>query len=287
MRETLRECLPYLLISLIAALSAGGPAVAADPPPGFHGMLVLGTRDNVYLVHLAMRSNPTHMFQLILKVDFTRGEDTEVGDSTFLAASQDLESLDPTQLYFLDRNHPDNDAAVYTFQPREGFVLKDIPRGKRLTFRGDVVRGHFERDLNPPVPLRDVVVRVRDVVYFQDLRELNPSLPHPLAAEKREYLLFGSGGEYFLSHKISLHGDTGRPDNNGFHQVLPVRASEELTSDLSSGAVAVDVAVGETDAVLFPVKSSVFRAVLKGPGEDQVRNLSLEVGPEHYFEELL
>lgn len=291
MSATVRKRLPCLWVPLIAVLAAGAPAGAEplpDPPSGFHGMLVLGTRADVYLVHLAMRSNPKHQFQLILRVDFTRTDDTEIGDARFVGDLEDLDSADLDQLYFTDRNHPDNKVGVYTFQPGEGFILTEIPQGKRLAFRGNVVRGHFERENNPPVLFHDVSVSVQDVVFFQDLRALDPGAPHPLAADTREFLLWGSGEEYFMDHKISFHGDTGRPDNNGFHQVLPVRGdTEELDLDLSARAATVEVAVGATDSALYPVDGGVFQAVLKGPQVEEVADLTLVLGPELYFEDLM
>ena len=290
MRPTFRKGLPYLLISFFALLAAGVPAAAEsppDPPSGFHGMLVLGTQDDVYLVHLAMRTNPQHTFQLILRVDFTRGDGTRVGDSRFLDEAQDPETADPNRIYFLDRNHPENDVDVYTFDPGEGFVLTQIPRGERRSFRGDVVRGHFERDVGPPVLLRDVVVSVRDVVFFQDLRELDPSTPHPLTAGKREFLLFGSGEELFLTHRITLHGRQGRPDDNGFHQVLPVRAVTAEGLDLSTRAAAVEVAFTARDFELYPVDGGEFQVEVTGLEADESPRLALEVGLEHYFENLM
>ncbi len=289
---TLQSRNSYLLISLICVIMTCVPAVAEplpDPPSGFHGMLVLGTRGHVYLTHLAMRNAPEHMFQLILEVEFQPRENTALVDNSFVTEMADPENATLNQQYFFDRNHPDNDVAVYTLRPRELFVLTELPRKERLAFRGDIVRGHFERDLGPPVLFSDVQVKVSNVVFFQDLRELDQSEPHPLAANKREYLLFGSDGEFFLTHRITLHGDRGRPDNNGFHQVLsvPADAAEELTLDLSSQAASVVAEISASETTLFLEHGGVLQSVLTDPESAETLQLSLKVNSEHYFEELM
>ncbi len=266
-----------------------GPLAAQppDPPPGFHGMLVLGTRGEIYLLHLAMRNVPQHMFQLVVRIELEGSSRTRIGDRDFLGEAADLATVSPDQVYFLDRNHPGNDVAVYTFQPAESFVLTEIPDGRRLTFRGDIVRGHFERDPNAPAILRDVIVSVRDIVFFQDLRALDSNAPHPLAEGKRELLLFGANEEYFLTHRITLHGDVGQPDNNAFHQVFPLTAdtSAGLRFEPSSRAVAVEIEGSET--ALLPTEGGLFPAQLRGLVDDVALPLTLELGPEHYFEELM
>ena len=59
-------------------------------------MLVLGNKDNIYLLHLAMRSHPTHQFQVILKVDLEAGPTTMVGDHSLVGDDISLDTISAT-----------------------------------------------------------------------------------------------------------------------------------------------------------------------------------------------
>ena len=174
------------------------------------------------------------MFQLILEVNLAHSLRTRVGDRTFIGDAVDFNTATPKQIYFLDRNDTKNKTSVYTFEPTEPFVLNEIPKGKRLSFRGNIVRGHFERDAAPPRILEDVIVNVNQIIYFQDLRLFDSKTTHPLEEGKLQFLLFGANDQYFITHKITLHGEKGIPDNNGFHQVFLVEAgsAQHLNFDL-------------------------------------------------------
>ena len=275
----------------VAMLTAPAAAQLPDPPSGFHGMLVLGTQGNIYLVHLAMRSRPEHRFQLLMEVDFEAAGG--IGDRTFLDEDTGLASASANEIYFRDRNHPDNPVSVYTFRPDEGFVLTEIPQGERLSFRGDIVRGHFERDREPPTLLENAVIVVRKILFFQDFRELDPDAPHPLDEGRLEMLLFGGDGEYFLTHRITLHGDPEAPEerNNAFHQVFPLRSAsaERLRFRSLSEAVPLTLDGAEATSVgRLPEAGGRFPARLHGliEGVSTPLPLEVEVGPEHYLEVL-
>jgi len=279
------QVLPALLIvALLAAAPAG--AELPDPPPGGHGMLVLGTQGKIYLVHLAMRSRAEHRFQLVLEVDFEAAG--AIGDRSFVG-DRDLASVPANEIYFRDRNHPDNPVSVYTLDPLESFALTEIPRGERLSFRGDVVRGHFERDDEPPILLENALIVVRRILFFQDFRELDANASHPLDEGRLEMLLFGSEGEYFLTHRITLHGDPGEPGDNAFHQVFPLStaSAERLRFGSLEQAVPLMIDGSEaTDLGRLPVAGGGFPARIEGliEGVSTSLPLEVEVGAEHYLE---
>lgn len=286
-RRSRRRLIPALLTLAALAATPGG-AQPSDPPPGTHGMLVLGTEGKIYLLHLAMRSNPAHKFQLVLEAELEGGE---IADRTFVGEGGDLAALTASEIYFRDRNHPDNPVTVYTLFPSEPFVLTEIPRGERSSFRANVVRGHFERDSKPPTLLEDAVVAVRRVLFFQDFRELDPGALHPLAEGKLEMLLFGGRGDYFLSHRITLHSGEGNPGDNAFHQVFPVlpASAERLRFDSLRQAVPLTVEGAEaTPQGRLPAAGGRFPAQLEGliEGVPTPLTFDIEVGPEHYLEVL-
>jgi hypothetical protein len=287
-----RSCHSLLVAVLVAwAILCPPPAGAQPPgpPPGFHGMLVLGTQGKIYLLHLAMRSNPVHRFQLLLEVDFAAAGG--IGDRTFVGDS-DLASVPANEIYLRDRTHLDNSVSVYTLRPRESFVLTEIPRGERLSFRGDIVRGHFERDSEAPTLLENAVIVVRKILFFQDFRALDPAAPHPLDEGRLEMLLFGGDGEYFLTHRITLQGEPKEPGDNAFHQVFPVRAAtaERLRFGTLGQAVPLTLEGSEaTPLGRLPAAGGRFPARLDGlvEGVSTSLPLEIEVGPEHYLEVLL
>ena len=285
----------HLLVLLIAVLMTGSALAQElpEPPAATHGMLVLGTQDKVYLLHLAMRTHAPHQFQLIMEAEFTRGPDTVIADRFFIGDEANLDTVSPIELYFRDRTHEDNDTPHYTFLPAERFVLTEIPQGKRLTIPGHVFRGHFElRETNPRRLLRDVEVKINKILYFQDLRESLADIPHPLTESKLEFLLFGGDGEYFAEHRITFHGQKDNPDNNSFHQVFQVKAStaELLNFDLTRRTILLEIdGAHATPAGRLPQEGGQFSARLLEliQGEDTPLPLELELEPEHYLEVLL
>jgi hypothetical protein len=279
---------------LVAVLLAG-VALAQDlpePPAATHGMLVLGTQGKVYLVHLAMRTHEPHQFQLIMEAEFSRGPDSVIADRHFVGDEADLDTSSPTEIYFRDRTHEDNDTLHYTFVPAERFVLTEIPQGKRVTIPGDLIRGHFElRETNPVLLMRDVEVKINNILYFQDLRESLTGIPHPLSTGKLEFLLFGGDGEYFAEHRITLHGQQNSSDDNGFHQVFQVESStaELLNFDLTRRTIVLEIdGVHATPFGRLPQEGGRFSAQLLEliRGVDTSLPLMLDLEPEHYLEVL-
>jgi len=258
-----------------------------EMPQGHHGMLVLGTRGKIYMLHLAMRGMGPHQIQLILETDLQAASQTMVHDREFVGDQVSLDSMGAAQVYFEDRNHPDNGVRLYTFRPGEGFSLTEILDGRRSTFRGDVVRGHFEREAgSAPTLLMDVVVKVERIVYAQVLGAPAPGTPHPLEQGKLAYLLFGAHGEYFVDHQITLHGQEGQPGDNAFHQVFQVGESTAGTRRALS--VVIDSAQA-TSIGRLPKAGGTFSAQLKGlvEGLDGSLPLELALEPQHYLEVLM
>ena len=193
---------------------------------GGHGMLIVG-EETVYLSHLPMfmfdpKRHP-HNFQVILEATFTK------------------EGSDPQADYVNDRKtHSEN---VYTLDPMPfpitDLVSTDPGRPPLTSFRGRIVRGHFERGgtpILPPIPMQTrvgdideadlVVVNVKRVVLFRQFEPL-------------EYFLFGKGQELFLAHVI-----TKPPD---FDQVISVKVI---------GHAFTDAELGQTVRVSFPGRAN-------------------------------
>lgn len=255
----------------------------------FHGMLVLGNQNEIYLLHLAMRRMPAHKFQLILKIELEAGPSTLIGDTSFVGDDVDLDNTSANQVYFLDRGHPANDVSLYSFRPGEDFPLMEIIVGDRTSFRGDFVRGHFERRPEPPDILTDVTVRVKEILYAQPLQAPAPDVPHPLETGKLEFLLFGSRDEYFISHKITLHN---QPTDNAFHQVFELQEStaQQLNFDLTRKVALVEIDGTRAAANgRLPETGGSFPCSLNELIQDSEvpLPLELEVHPEHYLEVLM
>ncbi|MEV6205877.1 hypothetical protein [Kitasatospora sp. NPDC051914] len=174
--------------------------MASTEPKASHGMLVMG-EDTVYLSHLPMFM-PPHHFQVLLEVTLNN------------------ESGDAQRVYAEDRRRTGTD--VYTLNP-EPFRISDLAGaggGPWLTsFTGTLFRGHFER--GGTELLAPVTVQVQNVVHFRQF-EHHATRPGALT-----YLVFGKGGELFLSHLI-----TAPPD---FDHVIAVRNARS-----ASGAVITD-----------------------------------------------
>ena len=223
---------------LLVASACGGAARpeaahhGAGDRPAVHGMLLFGERRS-YLSHLPLFHAP-HDYQVILAAELDGGAGPDGARARYLA----------------DRGA--SGSVVYTFVP-ERFRLPALafPSGERpgpFRFRGEVVRGHFERG-GTEIDRR---VQVTPRVIFA--ARLAPDGGAPGAG----YLLFGSREEAFLAHLV-----TGPPD---FDQILAVdvpsdvgdaelHAGVKLTSGLPgrplppSGAIAVTFDDGRTTSL--------------------------------------
>jgi hypothetical protein len=269
------------------------PMGTHEMPHGHHGMLVLGTRGKIYMLHLAMRGMGPHQIQLILEADLQAGAHTMVHDRQFVGDQVSLADTGAAQVYFEDRNHPDNGVSLYTFRPGEGFSLSEILEGRRDAFRGDVVRGHFEREAgSAPTLLMDVVVKVARIVYAQVLGAPALGTPHPLQQGKLAYLLFGAHGEYFVDHQITLHGQEGQPGDNAFHQVFQVGEPTARALNFEGTRQVLSVEIDSAQATplgRLPQAGGTFSAQLKGlvEGVDSALPLELALEPQHYLEVLM
>jgi hypothetical protein len=228
---------------------------ASNEPAAGHGMLVVGEQ-SVYLSHLPMFMSP-HDYQVLLEATFTKAGD------------------DPQAKYVADRQQ--SGAKVYTLPP-ESFVLPELvetgPNGqpRRTSFRGDVIRNHFERPPTRPAPVsRGVTVGVKNVIYFQ---KFDPDADQPPALT---YLLFGTPSELFLAHAI-----TSPPD---FDHVLAAKVS---------GHQFTDQELHKAVRIVFPGRASSSAACLKEgerlaaeatpAGASEAIPIEVEVGTQHYLE---
>ncbi len=229
-----------------------GPATSGDRPAG-HGMVIIGEQ-TVYLSHLPMFMRP-HDFQVLLHASFGAADTTYREDRAEHAETR-----------------------LYTFAP-ERFVLPDLfpgPGGeapKRTSFRGTLVRNHFEQPPAHPEPAvevaSDVVVKVLDVVHQH---RFDPDAP-PL--EHLTYLLFGKGRERFLAHLVT------RPPDFDHLISVDVTRHEFTDDDLLTGIeVVLDGRPNKPGERLAEGEKAEAVAMIHGK---QVA-VQVEVGVELYFE---
>lgn len=211
--------------------------------PAMHGMIVVG-EDTVFLSHLPM-FGPPHNYQVILEVTFTG------------------EQGDPQAEYVQDRR--ESGERVYTLFP-ELFSLPALassaPEHPQIeSFRGTVVRGHFEK--GGEAILKDVVVNVIQVIHFRKFDPEAEELP------VLEYFLFGKGQELYLAHLI-----TRPPD---FDQILAVK---QISQEFS------DEELANTVRITFPgFENSLSDRIKAHQRAIAANNLPIFAGDELYFEE--
>ena len=226
-----------------------------------HGMMIVG-EETVYLSHLPMFGHPHHDIQAVLEATLT----SERGD--------------PQTVYVNDRKR--TGTKIYTLRP-EPFILSEFlsgfdaigteePSPPLRSFRGGIVRGHFERGGQPIV--EDVVVEVTKVVHARQFD------PRSQGLAQLEYLLFGKGHELFLAHLI-----TRPPD---FDQILSVRVmGQEFTDEELRHGVPV-VLPGRANSVSERIREgeqTVAEARLAGEDGPRAVEIQLQTGTEFYFEE--
>jgi hypothetical protein len=231
-------------------------------PVATHNMLVVGEK-TIYLSHLPMfqeKNSPVmpHRYQAILEVGFDKQGSNAGSD------------------YAKDRlGH--QSTKIFTINP-ESFVLTSlVSSGSQSVplhqFKGDIYRGHLEKlQKGETKILSGVNVTVQRVVYFQQF--------DPLAkrSSQLEYLLFGNGGELFLTHLI-----VAAPD---FDQVLAVTVTGRSFNDeeLAKGIKVAFAKTTNSPATRLKegkqAEGSLSMANASSPQKIQVK-----VNREFYFEE--
>jgi hypothetical protein len=227
-----------------------------------HGQLIFGT-ERVYLFHLPMfmydvRYHP-HNYQVIMEVDLTDDE------------------TDPKAMYIADRKaHPE--IRVYTLSP-EKFAMVDLISNTNQSirsFKGDIYRGHFEREGTKII--QGVTINVKNIIY---LHKFNPETEN---LKNLEYLLFGQGKEIFMAHIITKPPDFDQVLE--VDRVLAVEAVNPVLSDeeLSDRGIRVFFPGKENNLAMKlreeeTVQGERFR---RDPSEAK---LEINIGKEIYFEE--
>lgn len=220
---------------------------------GVHGMLLAGA-DPTYLAHLPMFMHP-HNFQVILKV-----------------------ALDDDVARRLRELHaPWGTDALFTVAP-EKFPITDLspadPEQPRLTtFRGDVVRGHFEHGGETLASMTPITVE--EVVYFRVLPLHTDDAPE---RGDLEYLMFGDADrELFLAHRI-----LAAPD---FDHVVVAEISGERfteTEQRRQGRPTLTV-TGRADLPEERLQPGETAVATTSAGQHFHRNVELRVLRDYYF----
>ncbi len=220
-----------------------------------HGMTVIGEK-SVYLSHLPMFMTP-HNFQVIFEADFAEG-----GKSF--------------QETYVEDRQGNPKIKTSTLEPLDKFKLTSLFRPNppaRSSFRGKLYRRHFERDGEELSGLTDFEVKIKRVVY---LNELDGTRTKP---DKLTYMLFGRPDELFLAHVIAAPA----PD---FDQIISVKIDGHnfTEQELKSGVKVVFLERGNTAAERLKEKEKS-QAQGHVTGAHQFLNLNVEGLVEFYFEE--
>jgi hypothetical protein len=223
-----------------------------------HGMLLVGETTTTYLSHLPMFMSP-HNYQALFEVTLTA-----VGN-------------DPMALYLLDRKAQGPQSKMYSFRPKDRFVLTDLvspaEHPRLSSFKGSIFRGHFEsghahEQQGSLIPgLDHVVANVTNVILFRRLDPNAQLLP------QLQYVIFGKGQELFLVHVISCPPDfdqilgakidgrqfTDEELRHGVSVTFPGRANAEAQKIKEREQLSGQVQVAAEDG--FKVKEVVVQAV--------------------------
>ena len=243
--SSLLGALALLAVALPTPESAAQTGIGEEPP-GFHGMLVVGSR-HIYISHLPMFM-PQHRYQAIWEVSFGAA-----GDAAYRA----------------EWARPDNAGGIFTLAPRELFRLPELTT-TRDSFIADVYVGHFERPGHRKL-LEGVTVTLQRPVHW------HPFVTGDRRPEALTYLLFGEGGELFLAHWISTAPD--------YDQILAVELSAPLGA-VPPGTQFVVVEQGDEEPLEAGAAVAGLMVRATGPGAPvELRPVTLTVRSEYYFEE--
>jgi hypothetical protein len=264
-----RDFLAGGLAALLGAgfLRAAGASKATAAPPqhshdiGKHNMLVVGEK-TVFLSHLPMFKEvddegklvvTPHRFQVVLEAAFMSGN-----------------SAQPQAAYAADRREHQA-TKIYMVNPSETFKLAELVAARpRRSFKGRVIRGHFEREGNDAI-LNDVDVTVKNVVHFH---EFDPKAARP---GKLEYFIFGKGDELFMAHLI-----TSPPD---FDQMVAVELPGHKFTDAQLGKGVRVVFTDRENSVASRLKEGEQAAGEIGGGRAPKQKIQVKASRVIFFEE--
>ena len=232
------------------------PRDKQHPDCGLHNMMVVG-QGAIYLSHLPMFDSE-HRFQVILEATLAKG-----GGSV-------------SKVYLDDRrSHPD--VKMYTLKPGDVFVLPrlfgtDPP--PRRSFPGTLFRGHLERGGTRLDRLTGVEVTVKRVIYAQEIGAAGGVAK----SDTLDYILFGSGSELFLAHRIAEAPD--------FDQIVGVKVSgRAFTSEELGRGVSLKVPDRANTADRRLRAKDKVAAQGQVAGATTALPVTVEVTTEFYFEE--
>ncbi|SFU27393.1 hypothetical protein [Pseudoduganella namucuonensis] len=189
--HTLIRHFPALLLATGLSLHSG-PAPAAGPTHGEHGMALFGGKDGLYASHLPMFHAP-HDYQVVLRLH---------------AADPALDAALKSRL--------DGKTALWTVAP-EKFELDRLAPGARdplRRFKADLVLGHFEQ--GGKTQYGGATLVVDQVLLF---RQLSPAAKVDSHAT---YVQVGNGQQRFLIKEID-----SRPD---FDHIVSYRAAASAST---------------------------------------------------------
>lgn len=189
--NTLIRYLPALLAA--AGLSVlAGPAPAAGPTHGEHGMTLFGGKDGLYASHLPMFHAP-HDYQVVLRIRVADPE-LEAALTSRLDGKTELWTVAPEK-FELDRLAP---GAAYPLRQ----------------FKADLVLGHFEQ--GGKTQYGGATLVVDQVLLF---RQLSPAAK---VSSHARYVQVGNGQQRFLIKEID-----SRPD---FDHIVSYRAAASAST---------------------------------------------------------
>jgi len=160
--------------------AAPAPMSTQGKPPatwGLHGMLLFGGADGLFASHLPMFYAP-HDYHVVLEL--------QLASPAIDAAMRARLAVTP---------------ALWTLVP-EKFELARLAPGAAhplLTFKADIVEGHFERGGKTIYP--DVIVRVIRIMRYVQLD------PHARPRATAHYLPVGQGRTWFLVKEVDARPD--------------------------------------------------------------------------------
>ena len=226
------------------------------PDCGVHNMMVVG-QQAIYLSHLPMFDSE-HRFQVILEATVTKG-------------GQDVGKV------YVDDRRANPGVRMYMVMPSDVFVLPRLfgtDPAPRRKFRGTFFRGHQERGGVPLNRLTGVEVTVKRVIYAKEIG----ATAGIARSDTLDYILFGTGAERFLAHRIAQPPD--------FDQLIGVKVSgRAFTSEELARGVSIKIPdrANTPDRRLRPKDKVAAQGQVTGA--DTALPLTVEVITEFYFEE--